>query len=183
MTTGIKFVILGLLQKGSLSGYDVKRIVDGSTRFFWAASYGQIYPELRRLEEAGLIRGKSEPRGGRKRRVYELTEAGQQALREWLLDPAMTHEVRDEGLLKLFFAQALEPGEARELVRGIRERHAESLERLRQIEKQIPPGATPLAFSLLCLEFGIGLKEWTVEWYGNVERRLGRADGKEATPG
>jgi len=179
--TSVGKVILGSLRTGPRSGYEIKQLVDGSTRFFWAASYGQIYPELRRLEAEGLIRGKSEPRGGRKRRVFELTDAGRDALREWLLDPEMTHEVRDEGLLKLFFARALEPDEALELVRRMRERHLESLERLRQIEAQIPAGTNPRAFSLLCLEYGIGVKEWTVQWHEDVERRLERAGKKEAT--
>src|SRR5215210_891064 len=48
-------VVLGLLRHGPRSGYDIKVAVDGSTRFFWAASYGQIYPELKRLEGARLI--------------------------------------------------------------------------------------------------------------------------------
>src|SRR2546423_7126877 len=43
------YVILGLLSWRQMSGYDIKATVDNSTRFFWAASYGQIYPELRRL--------------------------------------------------------------------------------------------------------------------------------------
>ena len=48
------YVILGMLRNEARSGYEIKRMVDRSTRFFWAASYGQIYPELRRLEDAGL---------------------------------------------------------------------------------------------------------------------------------
>ena len=63
-------VILGLLASRPLSGYDIKAIVDRSTRFFWAASYGQIYPELRRLETEGLVVGEDAPNGGRQRRVY-----------------------------------------------------------------------------------------------------------------
>ena len=55
--TAITPVVLGLLADGPRSGYDIKAIVDRSTRFFWAASYGQIYPELRRLEAEGLIEG------------------------------------------------------------------------------------------------------------------------------
>ena len=54
-------VILGLLATAPLSGYEIKAIVDRSTRFFWAASYSQIYPELRRLEQDGLIIGNDEP--------------------------------------------------------------------------------------------------------------------------
>ena len=73
-------VILGMIAFGRQTGYDIKQFVDKSTRHFWAASYGQIYPELRRLEEQGLITGKSEPTGGRARTVYELTGAGRAAL-------------------------------------------------------------------------------------------------------
>ena len=50
-------VILGMIALGRQTGYDIKQLVDKSTRHFWSASYGQIYPELRRLEEQGLIRG------------------------------------------------------------------------------------------------------------------------------
>src|SRR3981081_4699581 len=77
-------VILGMLALGKHTGYDIKQFVDKSTRHFWAASYGQIYPELRRLEESGLVRGQSEPSGGRARVVYELTGAGELALHGWL---------------------------------------------------------------------------------------------------
>src|SRR6516162_1258307 len=90
-------VILGMIALGRQTGYDIKQLVDKSTRHFWSASYGQIYPELRRLEEQGLIVGEAEPRGGRARTVYTLTPAGQTALSEWLepdRDPP-PFEVRD----------------------------------------------------------------------------------------
>src|SRR5438874_3600040 len=74
-------VILGMIRMGKRTGYEIKQLVDVSTRFFWAASYGQIYPELRRLEEAGLIEGEDDPTGGRQRRAYTLTPAGDAALR------------------------------------------------------------------------------------------------------
>src|SRR6478735_12241783 len=97
-------VVLGLLAMRPLSGYDIKAVVDRSTRFFWAASYGQIYPELRRLESDGLVEGEDVPNGGRQRRVYSLTPAGREALVEWLRGPTVTIEYRDESLLRLFFA-------------------------------------------------------------------------------
>ncbi len=73
-------VILGLISLGPRSGYEIKATVDRSTRFFWAASYGQIYPELRRLERDGLIEGEDAPNGARPRRVYRLTQAGRDEL-------------------------------------------------------------------------------------------------------
>ena len=53
-------VILGMLKLGVRTGYDIKKAIDFSTQFFWSASYGQIYPELKRLREAGLVRARSQ---------------------------------------------------------------------------------------------------------------------------
>src|ERR671934_1769352 len=100
------YVILGMLGWRPMSGYEIKSLVDKSTRLFWAASYGQIYPELRRLAAAGLIEGKASPQGGRRRNVYRLTPAGRRELRAWLNSDPQGSELRDEGLLKLFFADA-----------------------------------------------------------------------------
>ena len=79
-------VILGMLKLGARTGYDIKRITEVSTRFFWSASYGQIYPELRKLERSGLVEGEHDPRGAVSRRVYRLTAVGETALHEWLTD-------------------------------------------------------------------------------------------------
>ncbi|TML25153.1 MAG: PadR family transcriptional regulator [Actinobacteria bacterium] len=117
------YVVLGMLRLGARSGYDIKRAVDVSTRFFWTISPAQIYPNLRRLERAGLVRGRSEPRGRRPRRLYELTSEGEAELAAWLRrDEPLTWELRDAGTLKLFFADALEPAEAAEVLAGIRRR-------------------------------------------------------------
>ena len=56
------------------SGYDIKALVDKTTRFFWAASYGQIYPELKRLHERGLIETEADSQGGRRRTTYRITD-------------------------------------------------------------------------------------------------------------
>ena len=109
--SGTGYVILGMLALGVRTGYDIKATVDRSTRFFWAASYGQIYPELRRLEDDRPGRGEelSHRRDG-SGTEYTLTDAGQAELVRWLEAPAQMPELRDESLLKLFFADALPVG-------------------------------------------------------------------------
>src|SRR5436190_22051393 len=104
---GTAYVVLGMLGLGARTGYDVKNIVDKSARFFWAASYGQIYPELRRLEREGLVEGRSAPSGARKRREFQLAEEGRKQLLEWLARPPQMPELRDESLLKLLFSDSL----------------------------------------------------------------------------
>src|SRR2546423_15306128 len=95
-------VVLGMLAARPRSGYEIKQLVDSSARFFWAASYGQIYPELKGLEKEGLISGSDSAQGGRQRTVYKLTAAGKRAAREWIDSPPQVFELRDEGLLELF---------------------------------------------------------------------------------
>ena len=172
----IAYVILGALHAEPGSGYDVKALVDRSTRYFWAASYGQIYPELRKLEEAGLIAGEDAATGGRARRVYRLTAAGEEELRSYLLSPDASCELRDEGLLKLFFADALDDVAATlEKVRAVRANHAEQLRQLEGIAATVKV-ATPTR--QLVLEYGLGVHRWALAWCDDVERRL---TGAEAT--
>jgi PadR family transcriptional regulator AphA len=152
------YVILGMLSWRPMSGYDMKSLADNSTRFFWAISYGQIYPELRRLRDAGLVEA-AEAEGGRRRTAYRLTAQGRRTLRTWLAAPPETFETRDEGLLKLFFAAA-DPGAAVGALRGKRDFHARKLENLRAIEA----AGKPEGFALLVLRHGIEMSEWTVAW-------------------
>ncbi len=169
---GVENVILGAVHKGCSSGYAIKQLVDDATRFFWAASYGQIYPELRRLEEEGLIVGSFGHTGARERTEYTLTDAGRARLREWLLEPSAAYELRDEGLLKLFFADAVRGEEAIGVVRNMRAERERILERLRAIDAR----GVAKGFPALALEYGIEQHEWMVDWCRRVEARLAAKD-------
>jgi PadR family transcriptional regulator, regulatory protein AphA len=155
-------VILGVLAVEPRSGYDIKSLTDKSTRFFWAASYGQIYPELKRLSERGLVKGSDESQGGRKRTVWHITSAGRKAFARWLSDREQTHELRDEGLLKLFFAGEAGKEELEAVLREKRAAHAAALEELRAIE--------PLARSAerfgphQVLGYGLAYNEFAIAW-------------------
>jgi DNA-binding PadR family transcriptional regulator len=166
------YVILGMLYDGPKSGYEIKALVDNSTRFFWAASYGQIYPELKRLAEAGLVVGSEEPTGSRRRTVYEITADGEQELQAWLRRPPATFELRDEGLLKLFFAEAVAPDEAIEIVRGMREYHEAVTERLRALEKTKEKATD--SYPLIVLRAGIESFDWHADWCRKLEAEVAK---------
>jgi PadR family transcriptional regulator AphA len=168
--SGIAPVILGFLSWGPRSGYSIKQIVDRSTRFFWAASYGSIYPQLRRLEEEGLIEGAESPTGARQRKLYRLTPAGRDALEGWLRAAGTSWELRDAGLLRVFFASALPPDEGIQAVRELGAEHARTVEALREVRDN--PARPRGGYPELVLEFGIGLHEWAVEWSKRTEERL-----------
>jgi DNA-binding PadR family transcriptional regulator len=164
------YVILGLVSKEPRSGYEIKAVVDNSTRFFWAASYGQIYPELKRLAEAGLVIGVETPTGGRRRTVYEITADGEEELKAWLRQPPETYEMRDEGLLKLFFSNLLPPEEAVETLRAMRAHRLEVNAQLRAMEPGAEQKEDP--FPLLVLQGGIEFTQWFAEWCERMETRI-----------
>jgi DNA-binding PadR family transcriptional regulator len=173
------YVILGMLRNGPRSGYEIKQVVDKSTRFFWAASYGQIYPELRKLAKAGLVEGESLPTGGRRRTVYRLTDAGLEELRRWLDRPSDRLELRDEGLLKLFFAGAAEPGKAVEIIDGKQRLTEEKLAALREIEPYAAAEASSDPFPYLVLRYGLESSEWVIAWCERARAELAATEAKK----
>jgi len=168
--TAVTWALLGLLALGERSGYDIKRAIDRSIRHFWAASYGQIYPELKRLEEAGWVAGKDAGRGGRSRRVYRITAQGRRELDGWLHGYETRIELRDESLLRLFFADTLPRDEALGLLAARREGYRMMLEYLQGLDD----GDTDPPFLDLVYRWGLDYCEWGIEWCDRQERRLRR---------
>ena len=155
------YVVLGMVSLGARSGYEIKRDVERSIRFFWTISQAQIYPSLERLEREGLINGREIPTGRRQRRVFEITDAGRDELRGWLADVGpIPFELRDLGLLKLFFADLSSGHEASALLDAVRRRSQERVVTLAAIR----PAATEAAalgkeHPLLTLELGIAFHQ------------------------
>ncbi|HHV11084.1 MAG TPA: PadR family transcriptional regulator [Clostridiales bacterium] len=102
-----RFVILGLLQEEDLSGYEIKKIINIRMSFFWQESYGQIYPELGKLREEGLI--EQIPSGaGPKAKVekikYRITPEGNRVFKQWMEAENEKDTIRSEFLLKMYFS-------------------------------------------------------------------------------
>jgi DNA-binding PadR family transcriptional regulator len=172
-------VILGMLAARPRSGYEIKQLVDSSARFFWAASYGQIYPELKKLEKEGLITGDDSSRGARQSTTFKLTAAGKRAARDWIDGPPRVFELRDEGLLELFFAGSIDPARAPEIARERAAKAAASAAELRALREQIEgegqhegPEHSPDAGSLTVLRYGIEMNEWAAEWFERAAKEL-----------
>jgi PadR family transcriptional regulator, regulatory protein AphA len=105
------FVVLGMLCQGPATSYDLKQRIGCTIGTFWAFAHSQLYDEPARLVADGLV-SETVEQGGRRKRTYSITLAGRQAVRDWLAAPTIEQtEVRDLGLLKLFFAGFGEPAD------------------------------------------------------------------------
>ena len=164
-----QYAILGALTLGPMSGYDFKQFADESVRHFWAESFGQIYPMLRRLEADGLVERQPAPAATRRERfVYGITDAGREALARWMSEPARHDVGRIEILLKIFFARNAPPGTAGRLLRAFRAEHVARLERYEAEEQRLRAersGFThDLPYWLATLNYGRHVSRALVAW-------------------
>ena len=128
------YLVLGMLRLGARSGYAIKKATDISTRVFFPTSLAQVYPELARLEGDGLVTRRADPHRGRSWSAYDLTDRGEQTLIAWLRSERFAPtQFRDEGLLRLFLADALSHEDQIALVHRMRDR-ARAAERWMQTE-------------------------------------------------
>jgi DNA-binding PadR family transcriptional regulator len=115
-----------MLSHGPATSYDLKQRVGYTVGNFWAFAHSQLYDEPARLVEDGLVTASVEE-SGRRRRTYSITQDGSDALAQWLASPTPEQtEVRDLGLLKLFFASF---GDESTLLALARDRYASHKER------------------------------------------------------
>jgi len=103
--------LLGLLVDGPASGYDLLKIFEQSLAFVWPATQSQLYGELNRLADDGLVVVSDE--GQRRRKEYTITPAGRADLEHWLTDIEPNRIRRNDAMLRVFFLGTLEPVQAK----------------------------------------------------------------------
>jgi|SRR5438067_8241612 len=156
--TPTSHIVLGLIAAtGRATPYDLKRVHAVGVGNFWSLNHAQLYAEPDRLAEAGYLTVERET-GGRRRKLYELTDKGREALAEWLSTPTADFtELRDPGLLKLFFGA--DPGALADVQLQIHSERLAEYEQLRKHADGLPEGPR------LALESGIGHeREWVRFW-------------------
>jgi len=171
----IDCVILGLLSHEELTGYEIKKRMDTTLKYFWSASYGSIYPALNDLVNRGLAAKREDTNSKRNKLIYAITENGRDYLKKWLSLPIEKDELRYETLLKLFFGS--EKGEQQALI------HIEAFEK--KIEEELPyllraktilneklNEDTAHKYYLLTVEFGIKTYQTYLEWCKEARKLL-----------
>lgn len=115
----LRYALLALVRVGPQSGYDLQKQFAVSVGHVWHAPDSQIYPELRKMEAEGLIRGEEQARGQRgTRRMYHVTPAGDQAFLDWIASPPEYQRVRDPAHLRAAYLESATPDQARAFLRA-----------------------------------------------------------------
>jgi len=157
--TPTSYIVLGLLESfGEATPYRLKQLVSLSVGHFWSLQHAQLYTEPERLARGGYVSVKREE-GGRRRKLYRITEKGKQAVSDWRAEPPdALSELRDLALLKLFFG-----ADPKELAMVQVEAHRRELAEYQRIREEMPdevPRGPRLA-----LEAGIrAARMWIAFW-------------------
>lgn len=177
----LKHAVLGLLSTlGPSSGYDLLQHFDISLTYVWPAAQSQLYGELGKLDQAGLVAVVAE--GARGRKEYTVTDDGMAELRHWMVDVEPSRVRRNDMLLRVFFFSVLRPDQAMEYLRRRVAAAAESYEELRRVQQEIEPIEAPLAeHGRLALDWGLRYYVMEREWAERAIKEL--ADASDRRPG
>jgi len=162
------YIILGLLSHEDLSGYDIKKRIDGMISYFWEAGYGQIYPTLARLEAEGLVEKRiSRSSGGPEKNLYSITSGGKEELRKWMGIPEQKEYTKYEILVKLFFGKLASFEENTNRLQAFKERHVKNMEMMEQYGRnlqQVMDREEDHLFYYLTVLFGKHIYAAYLEW-------------------
>jgi PadR family transcriptional regulator, regulatory protein AphA len=158
----LRYALLGAIAECPRTGYELLKHFEQSLAYAWPASHSQIYPELARLRDDGLIEQTGS--GARNSKTYGITDAGLAEVRGWLQETEPDRRVRSDAALRTFFLWLLEPSEAVAKLADERAYWRARLDELEQIRaRPRGPGRKEQAFGI-ALEGGIRTIEGRLEW-------------------
>jgi len=180
----LRHAILGVLEYEPHHGYALKCVLERGISSFWPVNLAAIYPNLRKLEEEGLVTHRNEPTptGRPDRKVYSVTDAGREELSRWRRIPPddPTPRFRNQLFLKLLFARRENLSDVREWVSHARNDALASAERLGKALRDEPDQRLFVEFLREC---GLAHLEVHAKLLSDLEQRLERIveDDAEAT--
>lgn len=168
----LDFIILGFLMHGDMSGYDIKQQMTYSTSNFYDASFGSIYPMLKKMQERGLLESKEIVDGGKYKKVYSINEDGKSKFIKWLESPIELTRTKHEHLVKVFFYRFLSKDKIEVQISLFMEDIKKTLDGLKSIEPIIENHAD--FYQKSTLHFGkqyyLFLHEWCKDFLINLNK-------------
>ncbi len=177
----LKHGLLGLLNYGSQTGYELDRVADESINMFWRAQKSQIYRELTNMEKKGWIDFEFVVQTDKpNKKVYSINEKGKKELMNWLgsYDAVSYFTVRNPFLMQMFFAGENEHAKNIETLKRFRDdcltqvkMHQKAYENAEKYGKIV--GSTQRSmYWLIVADYGEMAMQTIIEWINKSIERL-----------
>ncbi|MEK4508462.1 PadR family transcriptional regulator [Paenibacillus anaericanus] len=167
-------VILGLLLEQPMSGYDIKKTIDSSFGFFLKASYGSLYPALKRLTEKSYV-SVMETENSKNKKIYTLLPSGKETFLTWLAEPIETP--RNELLGRIFFYDHLDEATREQRLSEYLYRLEQEIKGLGTVQQIVSqelaslPNPGDYYYRVSVLFNGISQLTLVKEWIQNIKER------------
>jgi DNA-binding PadR family transcriptional regulator len=166
--------VMSLVGRDGASGPELVEMATGAAPLFWTGGASHVLREARRLADDGYLTARTEPAKTRPRTVYEMTDKGRAAVREWLATPSTYPRIQHEAAIRLF---ASDLGDTDEVLRSLRSLRDE-LPRLEALCDMFEERAQAIPHRTKTTVLELSLVRRLVQahrdWIDEVERELGR---------
>ncbi|HEX5542717.1 MAG TPA: PadR family transcriptional regulator [Micromonospora sp.] len=163
--------LLGFLHEGPMTGWDLVAVAQQRIGDFWSLTQSQVYRELSRMAQSGLV--VAGQRGRRDRQPYTITDAGRQAFTDWVRQPPGEETIRFPLLLTVLFGQHLPPDQLREYLAVHRATHAARLTHYEQVQAELPDNAAEAdPYAVATLRFGLAYERAVLDWFDSLPPQI-----------
>ncbi len=169
-----KYLILGLLMERPLTGYSIKQIIDTRFKFFWSESYGQIYPQLKKMQKDILIEEIEDINLSRGKKLYKITRFGEMEFKNWLSEKPQKESIRMEMLLKYYFGNYAKNNDLINYLADFKDNHDEDLQLLYRFKAELEKISFEEnhQYILQIIELGIAFNKAYIDWSDKTIKKL-----------
>lgn len=168
----LESIVLGMLFERDLAGYDLKKAIENGIGVFYKASYGSLYPALKRLTQKGLLTTYEQPQGSRPKIFYRITQEGKAVFLAWLCAPMELLEGTNTHLAKVYFFDQLPPPQREQQLLAYEANNLAYLQKLQALEQKFSalPNKECFYFKLSTLYYGICVTQKTIQWCRHLRK-------------
>jgi DNA-binding PadR family transcriptional regulator len=169
----LEYIILGMLLNEPLTGYDVKKFIEHGVGTFYKASYGSLYPSLKRMTEKGDLIMFEHPQGGRQKKYYQITEQGKTTFLKWLTTPAGLNDNTDNHLAKVYFFDSLSTDLRDQQLQEYEQNSMNYLQKLLELEKKCAAleNKDLYYYKRSTLYYGIRMTQDSIRWCRHIRAK------------
>ena len=166
----LDYIILGMLYDDNLTGYDIKKYIENGIGVFYKASYGSLYPALKKLTEKGFLTMYEEPLGGRQKNYYKITNVGKKGFLDWLVLPINVLDGTNTHFAKVYFFDKLSSDIRERQLLEYEINNENYLRKLQALENDFDKMDNKDCFyyKLSTLYYGICITQETLRWCRHI---------------
>lgn len=167
----LEYVILGCILDKEMTGYEIKQGIERGIGLFYKASYGSLYPLLKKLSDREAVTVREAPEGKRMKKYYQATEKGKEEFFSWLKDAESYEQERGTLLVRVYFMDRLTEEERAPLFEAYEREKLAKLAELEKLAAHFGNGEDCYYYKLSTLSYGIVKLKAELSWYYAVRKR------------